>query len=74
MRQLVRTVAIAGASAGLGEALAPLYADTDRTLGLLWRNCGRLEAVGAHEIGWVPASNLEAHASDLGCAAGSARA
>ncbi len=47
MRQLVRTVVITGASTGLGEALALLYAGTDRTLGLLGRNCGRLEAVAA---------------------------
>jgi short-subunit dehydrogenase len=44
MRQLVRTVVITGASAGLGEALALIYAGTGRTLGLLGRNCGRLEA------------------------------
>lgn len=47
MGQLVHTVVITGASAGLGEALALLYADRDRTLGLLGRNCGRLEAVAA---------------------------
>jgi short-subunit dehydrogenase len=47
MRQLVRTVVITGASAGLGEALALLYAGTDCTLGLIGRNYGRLEAVAA---------------------------
>lgn len=47
MRQLVRIVVITGASAGLGEALALLYAGRDRTLGLLGRNCDRLEAVAA---------------------------
>ena len=47
MRQLVHTVVITGASAGLGQALALLYAGRDRTLGLLGRNCDRLEAVAA---------------------------
>ena len=47
MRQLVRTVVITGASAGLGEALALLYAAEGRTLGLLGRNCDRLELVAA---------------------------
>ena len=47
MRQLVRTVVITGASAGLGEALALLYAAEGRTLGLLGRNCDRLALVAA---------------------------
>ena len=47
MRQLVRTVVITGASAGLGQALALLYADKRRILGLLGRNADRLEAVAA---------------------------
>lgn len=45
MGQLVHSIVITGASAGLGEALALLYAGPDRTLGLLGRNSDRLEAV-----------------------------
>lgn len=45
MGQLVRSIVITGASAGLGEALALLYAGPDRTLGLLGRNPDRLEMV-----------------------------
>jgi short-subunit dehydrogenase len=45
MGQLVHSIVITGASAGLGEALAMLYAGPDRTLGLLGRNSQRLEAV-----------------------------
>ena len=47
MGHLVRTVAITGASRGLGEALAALYASPGRTLGLLGRDRERLEAVAA---------------------------
>ncbi len=47
MGQLVRSVVITGASAGLGEALALLYAAPGRALGLLGRNCDRLEATAA---------------------------
>ena len=45
MGQLVRSIVITGASAGLGAALARLYAAPGRTLGLLGRNQERLEAV-----------------------------
>lgn len=45
MGQLVHSIVITGASAGLGQALALLYAGPDRTLGLLGRNSERLEAV-----------------------------
>jgi short-subunit dehydrogenase len=45
MGQLVRSIVITGASAGLGAALAKLYAEPGRTLGLLGRNRERLEAV-----------------------------
>ena len=47
MGQLTRTIVITGASRGLGEALAVLYATHGRTLGLLGRNRVRLEAVAA---------------------------
>jgi short-subunit dehydrogenase len=47
MGQLIRTVVITGASRGLGEALALLYAAPVRTLGLLGRNRDRLETVAA---------------------------
>jgi short-subunit dehydrogenase len=47
MGQLTRTIVITGASRGLGEALALLYATHGRTLGLLGRNRVRLEAVAA---------------------------
>ena len=47
MRQLPRSVVITGASSGLGQALALLYAGTGRSLGLLGRDQGRLEAVAA---------------------------
>src|SRR2546421_289740 len=47
MGQLIRTAVITGASRGLGEALASLYATPGRTLGLLGRNRDRLEAVAA---------------------------
>ena len=47
MGQLTRTIVITGASRGLGEALAALYATHGRTLGLLGRNRVRLEAVAA---------------------------
>lgn len=42
---MVHSIVITGASAGLGEALALLYADPGRNLGLLGRNHERLEAV-----------------------------
>jgi short-subunit dehydrogenase len=45
MGQLVRSIVITGASAGLGAALAGLYAAPGRTLGLLGRNQERLGAV-----------------------------
>jgi short-subunit dehydrogenase len=48
MRQLVRAVVITGASKGLGEALASLYAAPGRILGLLGRDRDRLEAVASH--------------------------
>ena len=51
MRQLVRTVVIAGAGAEQGEALGLIYAGTDRRLGLPGRNCGRLEAAAARRPG-----------------------
>jgi short-subunit dehydrogenase len=61
MGQLVRSIVITGASAGLGEALALLYAGPDRTLGLLGRNRDRLEVVarrcrdkGAHVVLGTP--------------------
>jgi len=44
MRQFVRNIVITGAGAGLGEALALHYADNGGILGLVGRNCGRLEA------------------------------
>jgi short-subunit dehydrogenase len=47
MRQLARSVAITGASAGLGQALALQYADAERFLGLLGRDRNRLEDVAA---------------------------
>ncbi len=47
MRQLARAVVITGASAGLGQALALQYADTERFLGLLGRDLKRLETVAA---------------------------
>lgn len=47
MGQFVRNVVITGASAGLGQALALLYAEHGRTLGLLGRNQERLAAVAA---------------------------
>ncbi len=47
MRQFVRNVVITGASAGLGEALALLYAERGRTLGLLGRDQERLMAGAA---------------------------
>jgi hypothetical protein len=45
MGQLFRTIVITGASRGLGEALALLFATHGRTLGLLEDLCVRLEAV-----------------------------
>src|SRR5262245_15503257 len=45
---LRQSVVITGASKGLGEALARLYASPGRTLGLLGRDRHRLEAVAAH--------------------------
>lgn len=47
MRQAPGAVVITGASAGLGRALALEYATEGRTLGLLGRDAGRLEAVAA---------------------------
>ena len=47
MRQLPRSIVITGASSGLGQALALQYAGTGRSLGLLGRDQGRLEAVAA---------------------------
>jgi short-subunit dehydrogenase len=44
---LRQSVVITGASKGLGEALARLYANPGRTLGLLGRDRHRLEAVAA---------------------------
>ena len=44
---LRQSVVITGASKGLGEALARLYADPGRTLGLIGRHRHRLEAVAA---------------------------
>ena len=44
---LRQSVVITGASKGLGEALARLYAHPGRTLGLLGRDRQRLEAVAA---------------------------
>lgn len=44
---LRQSVVITGASKGLGEALARLYADPGRTLGLIGRDRHRLEAVAA---------------------------
>jgi short-subunit dehydrogenase len=47
VNQLRKSVVITGASKGLGEALALLYAGQGRTLGLIGRNRPRLEAVAA---------------------------
>jgi short-subunit dehydrogenase len=47
VRRLTQVVVITGASRGLGEALALLYAAPGRTLGLLGRDGERLEIVAA---------------------------
>ena len=67
-RQAASSIVITGASAGLGRALALLYATPGRTLALMGRNAERLQDV-ADECR-ARGAVVEAHACDL-CETGS---
>ena len=64
------SVLITGASAGLGRALALVYADRGRVLGLMGRNAERLQVVA--ELCRARGATVETHACDL-CAGSSGR-
>ena len=51
MGRMPRTIFITGASSGIGEALASLYAEPGRTLGLLARREAALRAVAVRHRG-----------------------
>lgn len=67
-RQAAKSIVITGASAGLGRALAELYAGQGRTLALLGRNDARLQEVA--DRCRARGASVETHACDL-CEAGS---
>jgi short-subunit dehydrogenase len=68
LQQSPTSILITGASAGLGRALALLYAEPGCTLGLMGRNAERLQVVA--ELCRARGARVETHACDL-CAGGS---
>jgi short-subunit dehydrogenase len=63
VRQAANSIVITGASAGLGRALAELYAGQSRTLALLGRNAARLQEVAG--LCRARGAAVETHACDL---------